>query len=52
MAPALCKRDWLTRPDVSWLLFVGRRAPGATLARVQAAYPTLLRRALAASESR
>ena len=43
------KRDWLTRPDMSWLLFVGRRAPGVTLAQVQAAYPTLLGRALAAS---
>ena len=49
MAPALVQRDWLTRPDVSWLLLVGRRAPGATLAQVQARYPTLVRRALTAS---
>ena len=49
MAPALMKRDWLTRPDISWLLFVGRRAPGVTLTQVQAAYPTLVRRALVAS---
>ncbi len=49
MAPALFKRDWLTRPEVSWLLFIGRRAPGATLEQVQAAYPTLLRRAVLAS---
>ena len=48
-APALMKRDWLTRPEVAWLLFIGRRAPGATLAQVQAAYPTLLRRAMVAS---
>jgi predicted permease len=49
MAPALVRRDWLTRPDVSWLLLVGRRAPGATLAQVRAMYPTLVRRALVAS---
>ena len=49
MAPALMKRDWITRPDMSWLLFVGRRAPGATLAQVQATYPTLVRRTLVAS---
>ena len=49
MAPALFKRDWLTRPEVSWLLFIGRRAPGTTLEQVRAAYPTLLRRAVVAS---
>ncbi|HYC30662.1 MAG TPA: ADOP family duplicated permease, partial [Gemmatimonadales bacterium] len=48
-APALMKRDWLTRPDVTWLLFIGRRAPGATLEQVRAAYPALLRRAVVAS---
>ena len=49
MAPALMKRDWITRPDVSWLLLVGRRAPGATLEQVQATYPDLVRRTLLAS---
>ena len=34
---------------MSWLLFIGRRAPGVTLTQVQAAYPTLVRRALVAS---
>ncbi len=48
-ATALLKRDWLTRPEVSWLLFIGRRAPGVTLAQIQAAYPTLVRRAVVAS---
>ncbi len=49
MAPALMQRDWITRPDVSWLLLVGRRAPGATLAQVQAAYAPLVRRTMVAS---
>jgi predicted permease len=49
MAPALMKRDWLTRPDISWLLLVGRRAPGATLAQIQTAYPALVRRILVGS---
>jgi predicted permease len=49
MAPAVLKRDWLTRPEVSWLLFVGRRAPDVSLAQIQAAYPTLVRRAVVAS---
>jgi predicted permease len=49
MEPALTKLDYLTRPDVSWLLFIGRRVPGATLAQVQAAWPTLLRQRLVAS---
>jgi len=50
MQPALAKRDWLTDPHESWLLLVGRRAPDATLTQVQAAYPTIVRRALAASD--
>jgi predicted permease len=49
MAPALMKRDWLTMPETSWLVLIGRRAPGVTLEQVQAAYPTLVRGALAAS---
>jgi predicted permease len=47
--PAVMKRDWLTKPEMSWLVLLGRRAPGVTLAQVQAAYPTLVRRALTAS---
>ena len=35
MQPALAKRDWLTAPNTSWLLLVGRRAPDATLAQVR-----------------
>ena len=50
MAPAVVRRDWLTKADVSWLLFIGRRAPGATLAQVQAVYPTLVRNAMVASD--
>ena len=49
MASAVQKRDWLTKPDLSWLLFVGRRAPGVTQAQVQAAYKPLVQRALEAS---
>jgi predicted permease len=49
MAPALMKRDWLTMPEISWLVLIGRREPGVTLGQVQAAYPTLVQGALAAS---
>jgi predicted permease len=49
VAPAVMKRDWLTKPELSWLLFIGRRAPDTELTQVQAAYATLVRRALAAS---
>jgi predicted permease len=49
MAPALLKRDWLTKPEISWLLMVGRQAPGTKLAQVQATYQTLVRRTLVAS---
>jgi predicted permease len=49
MQPALAKQDWLTKPNTSWLLLVGRRSAGVTLPQVQAAYPTIVWRALAAS---
>jgi predicted permease len=49
MQPALAKQDWLTRPSTCWLLLLGRRSAGVTLAQVQAAYPTIVWRALAAS---
>jgi predicted permease len=42
-------RDWLTPRTQSWLLFIGRRAPGVTLQQVKAAYPTLVRQAVLAS---
>jgi predicted permease len=47
--PGLAKQDWLTKPNTCWLLLVGRRSAGVTLAQVQAAYPTIVWRALAAS---
>ena len=50
MQPALAKQDWLTKPNTCWLLLMGRRSAGVTLAEVQAAYPTIMRRALAASD--
>jgi predicted permease len=46
MQPALNSRDWLKPPTQSWLLFIGRRKPGVTLAQVQSAYPTLVRQAV------
>jgi predicted permease len=49
MQPALASRDWLTEPTQSWLLFLGRREPNVTLAQVQSAYPSLVRRAVLAS---
>jgi predicted permease len=49
MQPALAKQDWLTKPNTCWLLLVGRRSAGVTLPQVQAAYPTIVWRALAAS---
>ena len=45
-------RDWLNDPTTSWLLFIGRRAPNATLAQVAAAYPTLVQQTVAATASR
>jgi predicted permease len=50
MQPALAKQDWLTKPNTCWLLLLGRRSADVTLAEVQAAYPTIMRRALAASD--
>ena len=50
MQPAVMHgRDWLTRPAASWLLFLGRRSPGVTLEQVKAAYPTLVRQAVAST---
>jgi predicted permease len=53
MEPAVMHgRDWLNDPTTSWLLFIGRRAPGVTLAQVEAAYPTLVQQTVAATATR
>ena len=50
MQPAIMHgRDFLTRPITSWLVMIGRRAPGVTLDQVRAAYPALVRQAVVAT---
>jgi predicted permease len=49
MQPGLAKQDWLTKPNTCWLLLLGRRSEGVSLAQVQEAYRTIVWRALAAS---
>jgi len=52
MQPAIMHgQDWLTRPDASWLLLMGRRGPTTSLEQVEAAYPTLVRQAVASTSA-
>jgi predicted permease len=50
MQPTLMHgRNYLTREQTTWLLLLGRRAPGVTLEQVKAAYPALARQAVIAT---